>query len=337
LTGQVTIIAEAGVNHNGDIEQACRLIDVAADAGADFVKFQTFDPEALAAPEARKADYQIKTTGNDESQLQMLRKLALSPADHQRLIDHCSQRDIGFLSTPFDDASAEMLAGLGVAAFKISSGDLTNLPLLKFVSGFGKPMIVSTGMGDLEEVEDAVVAMRSAGANDITLLHCVTDYPADPADANLRAMATLAAAFEVPVGYSDHTEGINVSLAAVALGATVIEKHFTLDRSLPGPDQLASLEPAELADLVTGIRTVEQALGTGRKIPSEKELQNRIAARRSLVTTQDIAAGQLLQRGDLAIMRPGSGLAPKELERVIGMRLRRAVPAGTVLVEEMLK
>jgi N,N'-diacetyllegionaminate synthase len=337
LTGQVTIIAEAGVNHNGDIEQACRLIDVAADAGADFVKFQTFDPEALAAPEARKADYQIKTTGNDESQLQMLRKLALSPADHQRLIDHCSQRDIGFLSTPFDDASAEMLAGLGVAAFKISSGDLTNLPLLKFVSGFGKPMIVSTGMGDLEEVEDAVVAMRSAGANDITLLHCVTDYPADPADANLRAMATLAAAFEVPVGYSDHTEGINVSLAAVALGAAVIEKHFTLDRSLPGPDQLASLEPAELADLVTGIRTVEQALGTGRKIPSEKELQNRIAARRSLVTTQDIAAGQLLQRGDLAIMRPGSGLAPKELERVIGMRLRRAVPAGTVLVEEMLK
>jgi N,N'-diacetyllegionaminate synthase len=337
LTGQVTIIAEAGVNHNGDIEQACRLIDVAADAGADFVKFQTFDPEALAAPEARKADYQIKTTGNDESQLQMLRKLALSPADHQRLIDHCSQRDIGFLSTPFDDASAEMLAGLGVAAFKISSGDLTNLPLLKFVSGFGKPMIVSTGMGDLEEVEDAVAAMRSAGANDITLLHCVTDYPADPADANLRAMATLAAAFEVPVGYSDHTEGINVSLAAVALGAAVIEKHFTLDRSLPGPDQLASLEPAELADLVTGIRTVEQALGTGRKIPSEKELQNRIAARRSLVTTQDIAAGQLLQRGDLAIMRPGSGLAPKELERVIGMRLRRAVPAGTVLVEEMLK
>ena len=333
----MTIIAEAGVNHNGDIEQACRLIDVAADAGADFVKFQTFDPEALAAPEARKADYQIKTTGNDESQLQMLRKLALSPADHQRLIDHCSQRAIGFLSTPFDDASAEMLAGLGVAAFKISSGDLTNLPLLKFVSGFGKPMIVSTGMGDLEEVEDAVAAMRSARANDITLLHCVTDYPADPADANLRAMATLAAAFEVPVGYSDHTEGINVSLAAVALGATVIEKHFTLDRSLPGPDQLASLEPAELADLVTGIRTVEQALGTGRKIPSEKELRNRIAARRSLVTTQDIAAGRLLQPGDLAVMRPGSGLAPKELERVIGMRVRWDIPGGTMLSEDMLE
>jgi len=337
LTGQVTIIAEAGVNHNGDIEQACRLIDVAADAGADFVKFQTFDPEALAAPEARKADYQIKTTGNDESQLQMLRKLAVSPADHQRLIDHCFQRDIGFLSTPFDDASAEMLAGLGVAAFKISSGDLTNLPLLKFVSGFGKPMIVSTGMGDLEEVEDAVAAMRSAGANDITLLHCVTDYPADPADANLRAMATLAAAFEVPVGYSDHTEGINVSLAAVALGATVIEKHFTLDRSLPGPDQLASLEPAELADLVTGIRTVEQALGTGQKIPSEKELQNRIAARRSLVTTQDIAAGRSLQPEDLAVMRPGSGLAPKELERVIGMRVRWDIPGGTMLSEDMLE
>jgi N,N'-diacetyllegionaminate synthase len=337
MTAAVKIIAEAGVNHNGDVALAERLIDAAGDAGADCVKFQTFDPEALAAPVAQKAAYQIATTGADQSQLDMLRGLALSPAVHERLMAYCRARGITFLSTPFDIRSADLLRNLGVSAFKISSGDLTNLPLLEHVAQFGKPMIVSTGMADLEEVRAAVHAIRSAGSVDLTLMQCVTDYPADPADANLRAMTTMVSAFGVPVGYSDHTPGIAVAIAAAALGATVIEKHITVDRRLPGPDQAASLEPAEFAAMVAGIRTATQALGTGEKAPSRRELLNRGAARRSLVAARDIALGVAVARQDLAILRPGTGLSPARLGWAVGRRLNRSAAAGTVLTEDMFE
>tara|TARA_Y100001970_G_scaffold179552_1_gene218597 strand:+ start:9374 stop:10387 length:1014 start_codon:yes stop_codon:yes gene_type:complete len=337
LTDVVTIIAEAGVNHNGDVNLAIDLVDAAAAAGADFVKFQTFDPESLAAPGTRKAEYQIATTGGQESQLEMLRKLVLSDADHRRLYDHCSERHIGFLATPFDHRSADMLADVGMETFKISSGDLTNIPLLEHVARLGRPMIVSTGMGDMGEVGIAMDAMRAAGAQTITLLHCVTEYPADPKDVNLRAMATMSAAFAVPVGYSDHTTGIAVSIGAVALGARVIEKHITLDRTLPGPDQAASLEPLEFEALVAGIRMTEQSLGDGKKTPSAAELRNRVAARRSVVAIRDIPVGSVLMREDLAIMRPGTGLPPADLERVIGARTRQEIPGGTVLSADMFE
>lgn len=337
MTDGVRIIAEAGVNHNGEIDLAIQLIDAAMSAGADFVKFQTFDPDALAAPAARKAEYQIATTGDQENQLEMLRKLALSASDHRQLFDYCADRGIGFLSTPFDQDSADMLAAVGMEAFKISSGDLTNTPLLEHVARLGRPMIVSTGMGNLEEVRVAMDAVRSAGAEDITLLHCVTDYPADPRDVNLRAMETMASAFGVPVGYSDHTTGIAISIAAAALGARVIEKHITLDRTLPGPDQAASLEPAEFAALVAGIRMTEQALGNGAKEPAEVELRNRTAARRSLVASGDILAGAVLSPENIAIMRPGTGLPPADLDRIIGKRVRQNIVGGTVLSEDMFE
>ena len=335
MTHSVSIIAEAGVNHNGDITLAMHLVDAAANAGADFVKFQTFNPDALATPVADKAEYQIRTTGNDETQLDMLRRLVLTRDDHVRLKAYCAERGIEFLSTPFDADSADMLVELDVPAIKISSGDLTNLPLLRHVALTGKPMIVSTGMGTLDEIREAVGAIRTVGAEDITILHCVTDYPADPADANLRAIRTLADAFDLPVGYSDHTPGISVAIAAAAIGATVVEKHITLDRSLPGPDQQASLEPAEFASLVSGIRTVEKALGTGEKIPSEREIANIAAARRSLVSARAIAKDSVVTADDLTIMRPGTGMTPSKLDTVIGRKANRAIDPGTLLTEDM--
>lgn len=330
------VIAEAGVNHNGDMGLARELVDVAAEIGADAVKFQSFSAKRLATATAPKAAYQKRTTGAGESQLEMLQRLELSEAGHRELLSHCEGRGVTFLSSPFDEPSADLLSGLGVPALKVPSGELTNLPFLRHAARTGLPLIVSTGMATLAEVEAAVDAVAEGGDPGLVLLHCVSNYPADPADVNLRAMDTLAAAFGVPVGYSDHTEGAAVSLAAVARGACVIEKHFTLDRSLPGPDHQASLEPDELAALVREIRTVERALGDGRKKPTAAEADTARVARKSLVAARDLAAGAVLASADLAVSRPGTGLAPAMREAVVGRTLRSALEAGDVVTREVL-
>ena len=322
------VIAEAGVNHNGDLELARRLVDVAAEAGADAVKFQTFRADRLVSPTAPKAAYQRQTTDAGESQLDMLRRLELSPAAHRELSDYCRQRGLIFLSTPFDEESADLLDELDVLAFKIGSGEVTNHPFLEYVARKGKPIILSTGMSYLSEVDEAVRVLRDAGCEQLILLHCVSSYPAAPADANLKAIQTLAAAFGVPVGYSDHTPGIEVALAAVALGACVIEKHFTLDRNLPGPDHRASLEPPELRALISGVRTVERALGDGIKRPVPAEADTRAVARRSLAARVDIPAGVIVEAGMLTALRPADGIPPGLIRRVIGRRTRRSLTAG---------
>ncbi|MBI3456368.1 MAG: N-acetylneuraminate synthase [Candidatus Rokubacteria bacterium] len=330
------LIAEAGVNHNGDVALAKRLIEAAAEAGADAVKFQTFRSERLVSPTARKAAYQAAATGAQESQLDMIRRLELPAEAYSDLKRHCEARGVLFLSTPFDEESADLLDTLGVAAFKIPSGEVTNPVLLAHVGRKGKPVILSTGMSTLEEVAAAVATLRQAGAQGIAVLHCVSSYPADPADANLRAMATLAEACHVPVGYSDHTPGIEVALAAAALGACVIEKHLTLDRTLPGPDHRASLEPAQFSALVRGVRIIESALGDGRKRPRPSEADTAAVARRSLVAARDLPAGATLTEDALAILRPGTGLAPSLRARVVGRRAKVAIPAGTPLTWEMV-
>jgi N-acetylneuraminate synthase len=330
------IIAEAGVNHNGSLELALRLVEAAADAGADAVKFQTFRAEEVVVADAPQADYQVANTGGGESQLQMLKNLELSPSDHQAVQERCRQRGIMFLSTAFDAQSADLLESLGLPVFKVPSGEITNLPLLKHIAGKGQPVILSTGMSSLEEVARAVAVLRAGGAAGIALLHCVSNYPAQPQDVNLRAMATMAQALGLAVGYSDHTLGLEVPLAAVALGACIIEKHFTLDRALPGPDHAASAEPAQLAALVKGARVVEAALGHGRKEPAASESNTRQVARRSLVAAVDIPAGAAIVPAMIAIKRPGTGLAPESLEQVLGRRARVAIPAGSLLTLEML-
>lgn len=331
------VIAEAGVNHDGDLARALALVDVAADAGANAVKFQTFSAERLALRDAPKADYQQRTTDAAESQHAMLERLELSADDHRALMRRCEERGIVFLSTPFDETAADLLAELGVSAFKTPSGELTNLHYLAHVAGFGKPAIVSTGMATLGEVEAAVAAVREAdrGAQ-LALLHCVSRYPARPHDANLRAMATLAAAFGVPVGWSDHTLGLAISLASVALGACVLEKHITLDRSAPGPDHAASLEPAEITALISQLRDVEAALGDGRKIPTAEEALTAAAARKSLVAARDVAAGSRIADEDLTLMRPGTGIPPALRAQVAGRTARVAIAAGTLLGWDML-
>lgn len=330
------VIAEAGVNHNGDIALAQRLIDVAANAGADAVKFQTFSADRLASAAAPKAGYQKQTTSADESQHAMLKRLELSPEVHRLLIDHARTRGIMFLSSPFDEQAADFLETLGVLAFKIPSGEIDYLPFLRHVAAKGRPVILSTGMADATEVAAAVDAIAAAGLHDLILLHCLSNYPADPAEANLRAIAAMREAHAVPVGFSDHTEGVAVALAAVALGACVIEKHFTLDRTLPGPDHRASIEPEELAALVRGIRTVEGALGDGRKRPQPSEMENRAVIRKSLVAARDLPAGETIKAGDLTAVRPGSGLSPAAASQIVGRRLRIAVAAGTPIAWDML-
>jgi N,N'-diacetyllegionaminate synthase len=321
----VFIIAEAGVNHNGSIDIAMRLIDAAKASGADAVKFQTFRADLLATRSAHKAPYQERTTPNAESQFEMLQRLELDAATHQRLIDHCRQVGIQFLSSPFDAESADLLATMDVPLFKVPSGEITNLPFLQHLARKGRPLILSTGMSTLEEVKEAVNALEAAGVSKLTLLHCVTEYPAPYADVNLRAMQTLKSTFGLPVGYSDHTPGIEISIAAAALGAEVIEKHFTLDRSLPGPDHSASLEPAELRQMVAAIRHVEVAIGTGIKSPAPCEVHNISVARKSIVAARALPAGHRLVTEDLDIKRPGNGLAPKLLPDLIGRTLREAV------------
>lgn len=329
------VIAEAGVNHNGDLALARKLVDVAADAGADAVKFQTFSVDRLVTPTAAPAEYQRRTGA--ASQHEMLRQLELSPAAHEDLAAHCATRGIEFMSTPFDPESARFLAGLGVRRLKVPSGEITNLPLLEVVGSFGRQVILSTGMAEMAEVETAVATLRRAGASDLVVLQCVSNYPAEAAATNLRVMDTYAQAFGVPVGLSDHTVGLTIAIAAVARGARYLEKHFTLDRTLPGPDHQASLEPDELAALVRAVRDVEAAIGDGIKRPAPSELPVRDVARKSLVAARDLTAGSVLRQEDLVILRPGTGISPARLPEVVGRRTARAIPAHTPITDDMLE
>lgn len=341
MSTQTLIIAEAGVNHDGDIDKAVALVDVAAAAGADVVKFQTFSADRLASRSAAKAAYQQRTTDADESQHAMLRRLELSATDHQRLQRHAADRGIEFLSTPFDLESLALLQSLGLKRLKLGSGELTNAPLLVAAGGTGLPVILSTGMGTLAETERALAALacgylkRQPGGrvfdtilqeeaawcilgSRVTLLHCTTQYPAPPSDANLGAMTTLRNAFCLPVGYSDHCLGLTVALAAVALGAKVIEKHFTLDTTSPGPDHAASLEPAALTELVSAIRDVEAARGDGLKRPRPSEIANIAVARKSIVAARVIRSGEILSPDNLTTKRPGTGRTPFDYYDLLG-------------------
>jgi N-acetylneuraminate synthase len=330
-------IAEIGVNHNGDVDLARRLIDVAADAGADAVKFQTFHAEQIATRTVRKANYQVVNDGGADTQLQMLKRLELLGDRLVACRDHCVARGIRFLSTPFGEEAADLLESMGVDGYKVSSGDLTHLPFLRHLAAKGLPIIISTGMADLSEVEDAVNAIEEAGNPALAILHCVSNYPANVAESNLRAMDTLAQAFGRAVGWSDHTEGDEISLAAVARGARIIEKHFTLDRSLPGPDHAASLEPGELAQMIARIRRVESALGDGRKRPQPSERDTAAVARRSIVSAHDIREGQAISMADVTFKRPGTGLPTRLLPLVLGRVAARDIPADTVIAIEDLR
>lgn len=330
------IVAEAGVNHNGDLKLARQLIDIAVQAGADAVKFQTFQAERLTTRDAPKSEYELQTTDVRETHYDMLHRLELSEESHNDLITYCKQQGIIFLSTPFDEDSANMLADLGVSAFKTSSGEITNLPLLAHIARKEKPMIVSTGMAKLGEVEDAIQTIESTGNNDIVLLHCVSNYPADPSEVNLRAMQTIAAAFQVDVGYSDHTPGVEVALAAVALGACVIEKHITLNKKLPGPDHQASLEPHEIKSMVHGIRMIEAALGKARKQPVESEANTASVTRKSLVAAKTIPSGTRVTRDMIVVRRPGTGLPPTMMTYVVGRTVREEITEGSLIKIECL-
>jgi N,N'-diacetyllegionaminate synthase len=314
------IIAEAGVNHNGCLDKAIEMVDVAAAAGADAVKFQTFKAEKVIAVNAPKAGYQVETTGSDESQLEMVKKLELDETAHKTLLNHCREKGIQFLSTPFDLESIDLLDRLGLNIFKIPSGEITNLPYLRKLGALNKRLILSTGMADLGEIEDALGVLTDSGTplENITVLHCNTEYPSPFEDVNLRAMQTIGHAFGLAIGYSDHTTGIEVAVAAVALGAAVLEKHFTLDRNLPGPDHKASLEPDELKAMVRAIRNIEKALGNGIKRPSPSEAKNKTIARKSLVATQSIKIGERFSADNITAKRPGAGISPMRWDEVLG-------------------
>lgn len=330
------IIAEAGVNHNGCVERAKQMIDAAQEAGADAVKFQTFTARELVTAQAPGADYQLRNTGRAMSQFDMLRELELSHSDCRLLQTYALSLGITFLSTPFDIPSVDFLDELDVPLFKIGSGELTHHSLLRHVALKNKPIILSTGMADMDEIRQAVSVIRADNPR-VILLHCVSNYPADPATLNLRAMRTLADEFGVPVGFSDHTAGIHMAPVAVAMGARVIEKHFTLNRSLPGPDHRASLEPDELRDMVAAIRDTEAAFGTGEKVPSPTEHNVAAAARRSWVASVPLPAGTILCEEHLLLRRPGTGLPEQDLPRLLGKALRHPVHEGTVLTVDDLK
>ena len=319
----VLIIAEAGVNHNGDINIARELISCAADAGADIVKFQTFIPEFLVSKSAQKAAYQIEATDSNENQLDMLSKLVLPIDLYPKLIDCCKQNNITFLSTPFDLQSIALLQSFDMPYWKIPSGETTNLPYLVKIAQTGKPVILSSGMNTIDEVKSAVNVLKGNGSGEITVLHCTTAYPAPVEDVNLHAMSTIKNALGLEVGYSDHTEGIEVSIAAVAMGATIIEKHFTLDKNMEGPDHKASLEPNELRAMVTAIRNIEKAMGTGVKSPSVSERKNMDIARKSIVAKRDIRYRELLTEDNITTKRPGNGISPMRWFEVLGTKAVR--------------
>ncbi|MGI8401540.1 MAG: N-acetylneuraminate synthase [Gemmatimonadaceae bacterium] len=324
------IIAEAGVNHDGRPERALALIDAAAEAGADAVKFQTFEAAEVATRSAPKADYQSLRTDPDESQLDMLKKFELTDEVYHQLLKRCAERGIEFLSTPFDVASIARLERFGVRAFKLASGELTNLIMLRELARVGKPVYMSTGMATLEEVRDGARILTEAGVR-TTLLHCTSAYPTASDQVNLRAIKTMADALDLPVGYSDHTTSLHIAAAAVALGAVVIEKHITLDKTLPGPDHAASLEPSDFALMVRGIREVELALGDGVKVPMPSEMSTRAVVRRSLVASESLVAGRRLEVRDLHAKRPGTGISPMELDRIVGQTLRRPLKKDQIL------
>lgn len=332
MNKKVIVIAEAGVNHNGDIKLAYQLIEKAKESGADYVKFQTFVPELLVSKNAKKAEYQIKNT-QDGNQQTMLRKLALTYDDFNALNDYCKKLSIGFLSTGFDEQSIRFIDSLGVDYHKVPSGEITNLPYLRLIATLGRKVILSTGMADFEEVKTAlnVLCEGSLTKSDIIVLQCTTEYPAPPEEANLLTITTLKKDLGVETGYSDHTQGIEIPIAAVALGATIIEKHFTLDRSLPGPDHKASLEPDELSEMVKCIRNVEVALGTGVKTPTISEKKNIEAARRSIHTKHHLPKGHIISTSDLIMKRPGTGISPMKLDKIIGKKLAVELPEDSMI------
>ena len=335
------IIAEAGVNHNGSLELARQFIEAAANAGADFVKFQTFKAGSLVSKSARKAEYQQRNLNEeDNTQFAMLKKLELNDAMHLELIKHCEKSGIQFLSTGFDTESIDFLDSLNMPFFKIPSGEITNKPYLEHIAKKGKPVVMSTGMADLKEIDDALNVLIGGGLKkeQITVLHCNTEYPTPMKDVNLKAMISIKEAFKVQVGYSDHTLGIEVPIAAVALGETVIEKHFTLDRNMPGPDHKASLEPDELKEMVQAIRNVELALsGSGKKEPSPSERPNKEIARKSIHLKTAISAGTILSEEHLQMKRPGSGISPMKIEKVLGKKVLRNLEEDTLLRWEDLE
>lgn len=330
------VIAEAGVNHNGRFDLAKQLIDAAADSGADAVKFQTWLTDKLVLKDAILADYQRRNQSEATSQYLMLKELELKYADYRRLAQYAKQRGILFLSTPDEEDSADFLEKLGVRIFKIGSGEITNLPFLAYIAKKKRPVILSTGMSTLAEVEAAVKTIEATGNKELTLLHCVSDYPADPAVCNLAAMNTLRTAFGYPVGYSDHTMGSAVSVAAVALGACVIEKHLTLDKKMKGPDHKASLSPKEFTAFVKDLREAESALGTGRKEPTPNELKTKKVVQKSIVTSRAIGAGKTLRAADLILRRASTGLPVSAMSLVLGRRTARALPAETPIIPKDL-
>lgn len=337
---KVLIIAEAGVNHNGDFEKAKELIKVAAYAGADIVKFQTFKAEKLVSSSAKKAEYQKNNfSESDDSQINMLKKLELPFEWHQGLIDYAKKLGVQFASTGFDEESIDFLEDLGQTFFKIPSGEITNLPYLEHIASKKKPTILSTGMADLQEITEAIEVLERAGLTkeNITVLHCNTEYPTPMEDVNLYAMIQIMQVLNVKIGYSDHTLGIEVPIAATALGATVIEKHFTLDRKLPGPDHSASLEPDELKAMVQAIRNIEKAIsGNGKKSPSQSESKNKIVARKSILLNKNLIAGSIITKEDLVIKRPGNGISPMKINEVIGKKLKNDMPLESILSWEDL-
>lgn len=330
----IIIIAEAGVNHNGSLATAKQMVLAAKEAGADYIKFQTFLPEKLVSKYAQKADYQKQTTKQGESQLEMLQKLALTQGDFLELKEHCQNYGMGFLSTPFDLESIHFLDKLDMDFWKLPSGEVTNMPYLLEIAKTGKPVVMSTGMCEMEEVAAAVDCLRKAGTKEISLLHCNTEYPTPMRDVNLRAIQKMEHDFCLPVGYSDHTLGIEVPIAAAAMGACILEKHFTLDRMMEGPDHLASLEPMELRAMVEAVRNVEEAMGDGRKKPSESERKNREAARKSIVAKRKIRKGEIFTEENLTAKRPGNGISPMKWFEVLGQRAERDFEEDELIVKE---
>ena len=327
------VIAEAGVNHSGSLELAFELIDAASEAGADVVKFQTFKAENLVTQSAAKADYQLGTTDVQETQFEMIKKLELSYEMHLKLISRCNEKGIGFSSTGFDSSSVDLLIELGVDFLKVPSGEITNLPYLRHLGSRGLPIILSTGMCNMQEVKDAVRILEQAGSkkSDITVLHCNTEYPTPMEDVNLRAMLSMENELGVKVGYSDHTLGIEVPIAAVVLGATVIEKHFTLDRTMEGPDHAASLEPDELKQMVASIRNIEEAMGDGLKMPSKSERDNIRVVRKSIVASRNILAGEKFTEENIAVKRPGTGISPFRWDELLGLEANKDFQADELI------
>ncbi len=330
---RIEVIAEAGVNHNGDVNLAKRLIEAASDAGADVVKFQTFRADLLVLDSAPKANYQINRTPANQSQLEMLKALELTDIDHRDLMSYCQNKSIEFLSTGFDRESIDLLISMGQARFKIPSGEINNLPYLRYIGGFRKPVILSTGMANFGEIESALSILENSGTASslVTVLHCTSEYPCPVADVNLLAMLRIREAFGVKVGYSDHTEGVEIAIAAAALGAVMIEKHITLDKGMPGPDHAASLNPSDFKLMVDSIRNIELGLGDGVKRPTASEIKNIAVVRKSIVAISNISAGEVLSEKNTSIMRPGTGLSPMLWDQIIGLQVRNNVNAGSLI------